>query len=87
MSFGLAAAELPPEVKRIFERRCYRCHGEEAKAGPRLDQPAVWDEDVAERVWLMVSGKGREIMPPDGKLSKAELKALKRWAAKGTARE
>jgi mono/diheme cytochrome c family protein len=87
MGLALNAADLPREVKRILEQHCHRCHGEEAKAGLRLDRPAEWDEDVPERVWLMVSGKGRETMPPEGKLSKGELKTLRKWAVKSADRE
>jgi mono/diheme cytochrome c family protein len=86
MAFALGATEMPREVNRILEQHCFRCHGEEAKAGLRLDRPEAWEEDVPERIWMMVSGKGREIMPPDGKLSKGELNILKKWAAKGTKR-
>lgn len=77
---------MPREVKRILEERCYRCHGEESKGGLRLDRPEAWEEDVPERILLMVSGKGREIMPPDGKLSKSEISAVKKWVAKGAKR-
>lgn len=83
MGLALRAAETPKEVSRILEQHCYRCHGEEAKAGLRLDRPEEWEEDVPGRIWTMVSGKGREIMPPEGKLAKGELAALKKWAAKG----
>jgi mono/diheme cytochrome c family protein len=86
IGFALCAAETPREVSRILEQHCYRCHGEEAKAGLRLDRPDAWEEDVPQRIWTMVSGKGREIMPPEGKLSKGELSTLKKWAAKGAKR-
>lgn len=82
MTLALGAAALPDEVQRILSERCYRCHGEEAKAGLRLDRPAEWEEDVPERIWIMVSGKGRELMPPEGKLSRQELASLKKWIAR-----
>ncbi len=84
MGLALNAQELPRDVKRILEQHCYRCHGEDAKAGLRLDRPAEWDEDVPERIWLMVSGKGRETMPPSGKLPKKELGVLKKWTEKAS---
>lgn len=86
MAFVLGAAELPKEVSRILEQHCLRCHGEQAQAGLRFDLPDRWEEDVPERIWMMVSGKGREIMPPEGKLSKRELAVLKKWAVKGAQR-
>ncbi len=83
------SVELSGEARAILARRCFACHGEDAKAGLRLDQPALWEDDLVvpgkprqSRLWLMVSGKGRAIMPPDGKLPQQELNVLRRWIEK-----
>jgi mono/diheme cytochrome c family protein len=86
LSATLNAAGLPREIRQIFESRCYRCHGEDAKAGLRLDRPEDWEEDVPDRIWTMVSGAGREIMPPTAMLSRAELAELRKWIKKGAQR-
>jgi mono/diheme cytochrome c family protein len=83
------AVEVNAEAQAILAKHCYGCHGEDAKAGLRLDQPATWEDDLVvpgkvrdSRLWVMVSGKGRAIMPPSGKLPKQELRVLRLWIEK-----
>jgi hypothetical protein len=87
---GEKSISLEREALRILELRCGGCHGEDAKAGLRLDRPESWDEDLVvwgrakeSRLWIMVNGQGREIMPPSGKLPKSELKTLRLWIERG----
>lgn len=83
------------EVRPLLAGRCFKCHGDkEQKGGLRLDHPASilagGDSGPA-----LVRGKAEESllvdainyqsleMPPDGKLSDAEIAVLTRWVQLG----
>jgi len=89
------AAFFEKEVRPLLARRCFKCHGnQEQKGGLRLDHPASilagGDSGPA-----LVRGKTDESllveainyqsleMPPDGKLSDAEIAVLTRWVQLG----
>lgn len=89
------------EVRPIFEKHCYSCHGEKRqRSGFRLDvKEAAFNSGdgygpniirgKAKQSPLMkfVRGQDKDIlMPPKGdRLSKAELETLARWIDEGTA--
>ncbi len=98
-----AAATTSPdfvrEVKPIFEKHCYECHGaEKQKGGLRLDAKAHALKGGEEHKPLWLAGKSTESvivrfvsgqepdkqMPPKGeKLSAAEIETLRRWIDAG----
>ena len=84
------AADPAVETMSIFAKRCLACHGSAAMAGLRLDQPGaqaagviVPKEPEQSRLWLMLNGKGRALMPPTGKLPEAELSTIREWIVSG----
>ncbi len=88
----LLAAEndLPEKAVGVLSRNCYSCHGSVAMAGLRLDQPEGLDDAIIvpgkpeeSRLWLMMNGKGRAMMPPTGKLSAGDLAVVRDWIRAG----
>lgn len=94
-----SASDFVREVKPIFEKHCYDCHGsEKQKGGLRLDAKAYALRGGEEHKPLWIAGKSTESvivrfvsglepnmqMPPKGeKLSAAEIETLKRWIDAG----
>jgi mono/diheme cytochrome c family protein len=93
LSVGLmvgAEGDLPQRATAILSKHCYSCHGPAAMAGLRLDVPGDLDDSVVvpgkpqeSRLWLMMNGKGRAMMPPSGKLRDAELNVIREWIQSG----
>ena len=79
------------EVRPIFEKHCYECHGaEKQKNDYRLDIKAVAlkhvkpDHSAESQLFRFVSGLEKDTpMPPKSKLSSAELETLRRWIDEG----
>lgn len=94
-----AAVDFVRDVRPIFEKHCYACHGpNKQRSGFRLDvksealrggdthQPAIVPKKSADSpLFRMVSGKNSDTpMPPGGKrLSTAEIATLKDWIDAG----
>src|SRR6185436_484587 len=99
MACAARAAEAGPdferEVRPIFERHCFKCHGpEKQKGGLRFDvkEGAFKSGESGERaivpknavgsrlIKLVTSSKKDEWMPPKGeRLAAAEIDVLRRW--------
>ncbi len=80
----------PDEATAILSKHCYSCHGSAAMAGLRLDQPGDLADGIVvpgkpedSRLWLMMNGKGRAVMPPTGKLKDADLAVIRDWIKTG----
>ena len=83
------------EVRPLLAARCLECHGEEEQSGAlRLDGtaavlaggesgPAVDADDPAASLLLEAVRYESYEMPPDGKLSAAEIAVLERWVSLG----
>lgn len=89
VAFG-AEGELPEKAAAILSKNCYSCHGAAAMAGLRLDQPGdlangivVPGKPADSRLLLMMTGKGRAMMPPTGKLKDTELAVIRDWIQAG----
>lgn len=96
-----AAVDFARDVRPIFERHCFSCHGEKKqKAGLRLDIKAAALKGGEEHGSPIIAGNSRDsllikftsgadedmLMPPKGKrLSDAELQTLKQWIDGGAA--
>ena len=86
------AVDFVREVRPIFEKHCYECHGaEKQKNDYRLDIKSVALKHVKpghsseSTLFRFVSGLEKDTpMPPKSKLSSAELDTLKRWINEGT---
>jgi hypothetical protein len=85
-----ADGDLPQRAHEILNKNCYACHGSAAMAGLRLDQPGDLADGIVvpgkpedSRLWLMMNGKGRAMMPPTGKLKDAELAVIREWIKSG----
>src|SRR5881394_3267297 len=82
---------LPQQATAILAKNCYSCHGSAAMAGLRLDQQGkgvaegvlVPGKEEESRLWLMMNGKGRAMMPPTGKLKESELAVIRDWIRGG----
>lgn len=104
LGWATVGAAAPPidfvrDVRPIFERRCYECHGEaHQESGLRLDVkaaalrggdnqgPDIVPGQAAESplVRLVRSADEAERMPPDGeRLTAAEIEILVRWIDAG----
>lgn len=99
--FAIDAADVDfvNDVRPIFERHCYECHGaEKQKSGLRLDVKSVavrggesWgapfiaeDHGLSPLIELVTSDDLDVRMPPEGEgLSDDEVKTLKAWVADG----
>ncbi|MBE2282536.1 MAG: DUF1553 domain-containing protein [Prosthecobacter sp.] len=85
------AVDFVREVRPIFEKHCYECHGaEKQKNDYRLDIKAVAlkhvkpGQSAESTLFRFVSGLEKDTpMPPKSKLSSAELETLKRWIDEG----
>ena len=85
------AVDFVREVRPIFEKHCYECHGaEKQKNDYRLDIKAVAlkhvkpGQSTESQLFRFVSGLETDTpMPPKSKLSPAELEILKRWIDDG----
>jgi hypothetical protein len=86
------------DVRPILARHCFECHGSDTQAsGLRLDQrqsafkggksgkPAIVPGNSAQsRMILVVTGRDRLQMPPDGsRLAANEIQTLRRWIDDG----
>jgi hypothetical protein len=85
------AVDFVREVRPIFEKHCYECHGaEKQKNDYRLDIKAVALKNIVagkstdSPLFRFISGLEKDTpMPPKSKLSSAELETLKRWIDEG----
>lgn len=85
------AVDFVREVRPIFEKHCYECHGaEKQKNDYRLDIKSVAlkhvkpGQSAESTLFRFVSGLEKDTpMPPKSKLSSAELETLKRWIDEG----
>ena len=85
------ALDFVREIRPIFEKHCYECHGaEKQKNDYRLDIKAVALKNIVagksaeSPLFQFVSGKEKDTpMPPKSKLSSTELESLKRWIDEG----
>ena len=85
------AVDFVREVRPIFEKHCYECHGaEKQKSDYRLDIKAVALKHVKaghsaeSQLFRFVSGLEKDTpMPPKSKLSSGEITTLKRWIDEG----
>uniref|UniRef100_UPI0037846AFC DUF1553 domain-containing protein n=1 Tax=Prosthecobacter sp. TaxID=1965333 RepID=UPI0037846AFC len=92
------AMDFVREVRPIFEKHCYECHGaEKQKNDYRLDIKAVALKGGVDHAPNIIAGKSAESplfrfvsgtdkdlsMPPKSKLSSAEIDTLKRWIDEG----
>jgi hypothetical protein len=96
---GVIASDFVHEVRPIFKKHCYGCHGEEKqKSGLRLDVkaatfkggelygPALIPGNASESPLIQfVSDRDSDLpMPPDGEgLSAEEIDVLTRWVNEG----
>ena len=93
-----APVDFVRDVRPLFEKRCYECHGEKKqKSGLRLDvksvafkggdkhAPDILPGSAAKSplIHFITSADEDEIMPPKGKLSPAEIETLTRWINEG----
>ena len=92
------AVDFVREVRPIFEKHCYECHGaEKQKNDYRLDIKAIALKGGEDHAPNVIAGKSAEsplfrfisgadekiLMPPKSKLSSAEINVLKRWIDEG----
>ena len=85
------AVDFVREVRPIFEKHCYECHGaEKQKNDYRLDIKSMAlkhikpGQSAESTLFRFVSGLEKDTpMPPKSKLSSAELETLKRWIDEG----
>lgn len=93
-----AAADYVRDVRPIFEKHCYECHGEtKQKSGLRLDirseafkggdnhAPDILPGSAAKSplIHFITSTDEDEIMPPKGKLRSEDIETLTRWINEG----
>ncbi|MDZ4402027.1 DUF1553 domain-containing protein [Prosthecobacter sp.] len=92
------AVDFVREVRPIFEKHCYECHGaEKQKNDYRLDIKAVALTGGVDHAPNIIAGKSAESplfrfvsgldekisMPPKSKLNSADIDVLKRWIDEG----
>lgn len=85
------AVDFDRDVKPIFARHCVSCHGpDKQKNGLRLDRKAdaasalVAGKSADSLLFQLVTGQDKDRpMPPKGRLSDAEIAALKAWIDQG----
>ncbi|MEZ5385873.1 MAG: DUF1553 domain-containing protein [Prosthecobacter sp.] len=99
-TWGVAAGpvDFVREVRPIFEKHCYECHGErKQKSGLRLDiksealkggdkhAPNIQAGDAAKSslIHFITTTDEDEIMPPKGKLASNDIETLTRWINEG----
>ncbi|HSI62601.1 MAG TPA: DUF1549 domain-containing protein, partial [Candidatus Saccharimonadia bacterium] len=94
-----AAVEFARDVRPIFEKHCFSCHGEtKQKAGLRLDNkaaafkggeehgsPIIAGDSKGSHLITFTSGEDKDmLMPPKGeRLSEVELQTLRQWIDAG----
>ena len=92
----VAEARFEIEVRPLLVEQCIRCHGDKKqRGGVRLDRaehlfqaadgnaPVVKPGDAKSRLLEAVRYEGDYPMPPDGKLTPAQIAILERWVADG----
>jgi len=85
------AVDFVREVRPIFEKHCYECHGaEKQKNDYRLDIKSIALKNLTpgksaeSTLFRFVSGLDKDTpMPPKSKLSSGEIETLKRWIDEG----
>src|SRR6476660_8599573 len=93
---GDPAAFFESKIRPLLAEQCFRCHGEKKRKGElRLDSrsailaggelgPAIISGKAAESLLIKaVKQTGDLKMPPDKKLSDAQIADLERWVAAG----
>lgn len=93
-----APVDFVREVRPIFEKHCYECHGEKKqKSGLRLDiksqalkggdkhAPDIQAGDAAKSslIHFITTTDEDEVMPPKGKLTSNDIETLTRWINEG----
>ncbi|MEQ1750720.1 MAG: DUF1549 domain-containing protein, partial [Prosthecobacter sp.] len=93
-----APVDFVREVRPIFEKHCYSCHGEKKqKSGLRLDiksealkggdkhAPDIIAKQAKESplIHFITTDDEDELMPPKGKISSAEIATLTAWINEG----
>lgn len=94
-----ATVDFARDVRPIFEKHCYECHGAEKQRNDyRLDMKAeafrsgpdhppniVPGKSADSPLYRFVSGADKEVqMPPKTKLSESEIAVLKQWIDQGS---
>jgi mono/diheme cytochrome c family protein len=97
-SVGAAPVDFVAEVRPIFQKHCYECHGgTKRKSGLRLDVreaalkggdnhgPDILPGKAKESplIHFVTTTDEDEMMPPEGRLSDAEIAILTRWIDEG----
>ncbi len=83
------SANLPGRAATLLSTRCIKCHGPEKKSGGvdlstraiAISTGALADSGTSGSAAVAAVSAGK--MPPDGKLSAAEVKLLRDWVASG----
>jgi hypothetical protein len=98
LNAGAAPVDFVREVRPIFEKHCTECHGEKKqKSGLRLDVkvaalkggdhhgPDIVPGNAKESplMRLLRTDDEDEVMPPEGKISAAEIEVIGRWIDEG----
>jgi Protein of unknown function (DUF1553)/Protein of unknown function (DUF1549)/Planctomycete cytochrome C len=93
-----APVDFVREVRPIFQKHCYECHGEKKqKSGLRLDVKSAALKGGDNHAPDIIAGKAKEsplvhfltsddedeVMPPKGKLSASEIETITRWINEG----
>ena len=96
---GADEVDYARQIKPIFAKKCYACHGAlQQKSGLRLDTAAlirkggdggaalVPEKPEESLLWDILTGKDGRLMPPEGEgtvLSADEIELVKRWIIQG----
>jgi mono/diheme cytochrome c family protein len=98
LNAGAAPVDFVREVRPIFEKHCAECHGEKKqKSGLRLDVKAAalkggdhhgpdivpGNAKESPLMRLLMTDDEGEVMPPEGKISAAEIEVIGRWIDEG----
>jgi len=93
-----APVDFVRDVRPVFEKHCYECHGEKKqKSGFRLDVKSVamtggdshgpdivpGNVEDSPLIHFIATDDEDEMMPPDGRMLDAEIALLTRWIAEG----
>ena len=84
LSAAASAQKKTPSTKDLYETHCQMCHGADGKAPPVPEMGFVgrkWKtKTAAEAVQVITDGvPGTAMLPFDGKLTTAEIRALARY--------
>lgn len=97
-AFHVAAVDFVRDVRPIFEKHCYECHGAtKQKNGYRLDIKSVAltggeghapnivaGKSAQSPLFRFISGADKDLqMPPKTRLGSAEIETLRRWIDEG----